>query len=112
MGAKGTAQSRPCLRGGSYGTARPQPEAGGGYWGWGVRGKGYLHGYTRLMPSWLTLTWRRRLGAEQKERSHRRQGNFFTDWESKGRSSEPARDPRLPATATAARLTLPCSFFM
>lgn len=42
---------------------------------------GYLHGYTRLMPSWLTRTWRRRLGAEQKERSHRRQGNFFTDWD-------------------------------
>lgn len=32
-----------------------------------------------MIPSWLTLTWRLRLGAEQKERSHRRQGNFFTD---------------------------------
>lgn len=79
-----------------------------------------------MMPSWLTRTWRRRLGAEQKERSHRWHGNFFTDCgESPAQhpGKSPGRAPRaggnsgfpgMPAgiAADPRALTLPCSLFM
>lgn len=54
------------------------------------------------MPSWFTRMCLRRLGAEQKDRSHRWQGNFFTHWGDRsgrceGASPEPFPPGRTPA---------------